>query len=170
MKKLFISLGAWISSFFTKKTYVKPEVEYESTDEIKESIPEIWENPYVSKTEEELIEEPSITEKPLQLNPTEFSTQKNVVLALSSGKTFDVTEKQLLFYNIIKEFQKEKGSVKGHEIVDKFIRIKYPHLSESELVKKVAQNKLSHHGKTTKGLFKLGILTRIDKNQYKVEI
>ena len=170
MKKLFVSLGAWISSFFTKKTYVKPEVEYESTDEIKESIPEIWENPYVSKTEEELIEEPSITEKPLQLNPTEFSTQKNVVLALSSGKTLDVTEKQMLFYNIIKEFQQKKGSATGHEIVDKFIRTKYFYLSNAELVKKIAQDKLSHHGKTTKGLFKLGILTRIDKNQYKVEI
>lgn len=170
MKKLIISLGAWISSFFTKKTYVKPEVEYESTDEIKESIPEIWRNTYVSKNEEELIEEPSISEKPLQLNPTEFSTQKNVVLALSSGKTFDVTEKQMLFYNIIKGFQQEKGSATGHEIVDRFIRTKYFYLSNAELVKKISQDKLSHHGKTTKGLFKLGILTRIDKNQYKVEI
>lgn len=200
MKKLFISLGAWIRSFFVKKS--KPiEIESVLTQRNTEAVC----NPYVKKEQEELLSEPQPEENLLDLQESEkveskvqsrwkpehiktlkqvdlqgtnkheqpsmsFDVSKNKILALSTGETFEVTEKQMLFYDIIKYAQEKQESVSGNLILEEFFRKKFSNLSIPELNKILSKQTLSSHGKTTKGMFKSGLLIKVARNKYRVKI
>ena len=157
MKKLFFKLGSWVRSFFISKSE-KP----------------IWLEEVLTKKQEE-NEETTVNENLLDLQQikqeVKFETKKNKKLTISTGETFELTEKQLLFYNIIKDIQ-EKATPLGDLILHNYLIEKYKYMSNIELRQLIqtTKPKLSAHNKTFKGMFKSGLLYRVSRNVYGVKI
>lgn len=167
MKKIFFKLGLWATSFlFNRKS--KKEAQLESVlDENK--IQEDFEN---EVNDSAFKNENENTEKEVLKNEMIFYTKKSKSLFISTGEEFQLTEKQLIFYNIIKGLQGVYGFASSHDILRSFLNEKYGVLSNDEFKDIIAKTnqKLSSHGKTMKGMFKSGLLERISKNKYRVKI
>jgi hypothetical protein len=161
MKKVFLKLGFWIRCFFIKKSEKQIETEKISNDS------------KVNDNQNDLKEENKLISKiEVEKNGLKFFTTKDKLLCISTGEIFKLTEKQLLFYNIIKKLQELYGFASSKSILTSFLSIKYKNLSDEEyfniLVK--SNQKLSIHNKTLKGMFKVGLLEKVSRNQYRVKI
>jgi transglutaminase/protease-like cytokinesis protein 3 len=195
MKKMFLTLGAWISSFFSKKRSEsvystslinetgKTEQELETNYSLNEQMdveatisiaPSTKsENFWITKTDEELIAEPEISKDLLELQDQKvesiYTISKDRALIISSGERFELTEKQLVFYNIIRELQ-EKGQASSSNILKAYLNRRFNNLPTLEIENMTRKQNLSSHGKTLKGMFKSGLLERISRNDYRVKI
>lgn len=159
MKKVFLKVGLWIRSLFIRKSNCL-------TSEVSDC----------KKRNSECSEELAVKENlfDLQTSTTEikYHSFKNKTLTISTGETFELTEKQVVFYNIIKRLQELNGFASSNAILSYFLKEKYKNLSSEEFHNVVSKShqKLSAHGKTLKGMFKSGLLERVSRNEYRVKI
>jgi len=171
MKRVFFKLIEWIRCLFNSNP--KSETILNEDLQKKESENIVSENPYVSKDYSKLTEEPTIDENLLELQNEKsvhkLYSRKDRALTLHSGEIFLLTEKQAIFYKIIKELQ-QVGEASSRNILWRYLNQKHRNISDGELETLAKTQKLSAHNKTLKGMFKSGLLIRISKNEYRVKI
>jgi hypothetical protein len=139
--------------------------------------------PKVEITEEEVISDPfgqpikamesfTLNEMPeLKLVNQEkvYDTKHKFNLNIL-GSEYPLTEKQLIFYNIVKEFQNDKDGISGFKISYEFIKKKHGY-GDSELAKLPKWKfKISSHHKTMKYLLSSGIVYRISNGKFKAKV
>lgn len=185
MKRVFFKLSEWIRSFFSKKSVEKAESSIDNSMDVEVNIaptasasasfinPTYSENPWNKKSIDELVSEPEINKNALDLNVEEpkmkFNTLKNQTLTINSGETFELTEKQLIFYRIINTLQ-EIGEASSQNILWAYLKHKHSNLSHEEVNEIFKSQKFSSHNKTLKGMFKSGLLERVSRNEYRVRV
>lgn len=162
MKTKKQTLGQWFKSLFMKKKVQQDAPKVEITEE------EIVNDPF---KKEVIQRDYTINEMPLINEKKEFTNSKSFLVKIE-GKTHELTEKQYVFYSIIKDLQNLFiGGVNGKIIMLNFYKTIYPDLTHSEIERKIPKSKLqfTNYGSTTKYLYKSGLLIRVKKNQYKVK-
>jgi hypothetical protein len=162
MKTKKQTLGQWFRSLFIKNKLQQDAPKVEITEE------EIVNDPFKTEASKK---DYTINEMPLINTKKEFTNSKSFLVRIED-KTHDLTEKQFVFYSIIKDLQQvfDQG-VNGKIIMLNFYSTIYPDLTHSEIEKKIPKSKLhfTNYGGTTKYLYKSGLLIRVKKNQYKVK-
>jgi len=174
MKTQKMTVWQWIKSLFVKKL-----VELKAVKEQIAVDPELdWDSEQVLYSEEKVKQDPfcktyTSNEIPILTTEKKFNNHKNFFVDID-GDIYELTEKQFVFYNIIKNLQSESSlkTVNGRQVMLHFYKTKYPDLSLSEIKSKIPPQKLhfTNYNNTTKYLYKSNILMKIKKNEYRVRV
>jgi hypothetical protein len=156
MKTQKMTLWQWIKSLFVKKAK-------------QESAP-------MQKQEPVQVQETINWNEPIEVPEKKMFDGKTKQDLVVDGKTYHLTEKQMIFYNAIVKYQKQYSTgVLGWRIAYEFLKAKH-NLSENELgfendLKKLPKWKfsLSSHNKTMKYLINSGLVTK-NNSFYKAKV
>jgi hypothetical protein len=176
MKKVILSIVDFFKNLFTaKKPIAKTaptETELSKMREDEQELKDLFcksenfETKDISKEITDLVDESEpviIKEFSNHKARNSYSNTEKFDITIA-GETYYLTEKQLAFYNIIRQIQLDSNkSVPGSVVAESFTRLKYFNLSESELNKLPKwKYKLSSHNKTMKFLYNSGIVYKVD--------
>ena len=153
-----MTIGQWIKSLFFKKKAEKPVT-------VETKIEPILDDPFETvdwdKLETNVSNETSTSTDESNERMFDGKIKRNVVI---DGVEYQLTEKQMIFYNAIVKYQEQYPTgVLGWKIAYEFIKAKH-NLSEQEL-KQLPKWKftLSAHNKTMKYLISSGLVVKNNK-------
>lgn len=196
MKTKKQSLGQWLLSLFFKSKKVKPSnVEIKTEEVMKDpfcktytsnEMPDLkFDDPkwVVKEMTEEIKDLTDETEKVVTreyvisnnqiVDPSKKFTNYKMWSVGIDNEVYQLTEKQFVFYTIIKRLQSENENKYAHgkQIMLEFHKMKHPEMSLTEIKNNIPAKKLhfTNYGSTTKFLFKSGLLLKVKKNHYQVK-
>jgi hypothetical protein len=181
MKKAIYSIATWIKSLIAKKSEIKKELPaktIDNSDEAKKQIikefnedrmkregfSKVLSYSYKKTDSKNLFPNEVISETihPIANRKERFSiSHKKVVKIESIDTLFYLTEKQFMFYSVIKELTQEFGKAKAKDICIRYVGELNKNIPDMEIAEWMY--KLSAHNKTMKFLLKSGLVIKLSK-------